>query len=182
MHILHFPSTASWKASQVRSHLTHLWDNHLQRERGGRKKLRDLHFWSIPLFKLLWSQVSQALEVSNVLTFKGHIRFQRLLQKARHDIKQFQWELSISISASKAEKPSPWKLIYFQCRVCAQVILKTNSQYPEEPKIIVFHPKKCIIGRHKLFSFLLICRNEQKKCLFEAFFPKGIVIVFKTSS
>lgn len=34
------------------------------------------------LFKLLLSQVSQALEVSKVLIFKGHIGFQGLLQKA----------------------------------------------------------------------------------------------------
>lgn len=117
----------------------------------------------MPLFKLLLGQVSQALEVSNVLTFKGQTGFQRMLQKARYVIRQFQWDLSISLSASKAEKPSPWELIYFKCSVYAQVILKTNSKYPEKLKIIVFQPKKFLIGRHMLFSALLIYRNEWKK-------------------
>lgn len=55
----------------------------------------------MPLFKLLLSQVPQVLEVSNALTFKGHIRFQRLLQKARHVIRQYL--LHICFKSRKAQ-------------------------------------------------------------------------------
>lgn len=82
----------------------------------------------------------------------------------------------------KSRKAQPLELIYFKCSVYAQVILKINSKYPEKLKKIVFQPKKFLIGRHKRFSVLLICRNEWKKSLFEVSFPKDIITVLKASS
>lgn len=67
--ILHFAHTPSWNASEIRSHLTHHWDNRLWGEREGRKN------WKISTFSpsanLHLSKTSLTVTAGKVLAFKG---------------------------------------------------------------------------------------------------------------